>query len=106
MFGRRKRTIHREGDDLKQRLENLETQAEQLHAEIKALEAEKNDPYSRLISTPLHGPDLYLPSPVVRRLQRPTRSQHRRKRNLAVALIVAAVIVLIWIAAKIWRYVG
>lgn len=106
MFGRRKRNIHVEADDLRQRLEHLETEAEKLHAEIESLEAQKNDPYSRLISTPLHGPDIYLPSPVIRRSQQPTRRQFRRKRNLALVMIVASVLVLAWIAAKIWRYLG
>lgn len=107
MFGRRKRTIHREADDLRKRLEHLESEAEQLHTEIEALEARKNDPFpTPLMGTMLHGPDVYLPSasaPVKRSL-RPTRRQYRRKRNLAVVLIIAALLALTWIAAKFWRY--
>ena len=109
MFGRRKRNIHREADDLKERLENLENEAANLHVEIEALEARKNDPFpTPLMGTMLHGPDVYLPSasaPIKRSL-RPTRRQFRRKRNLAMALIIASVFVLTWIVAKFWRYMS
>ncbi len=107
MFGRRKRTIHREADDLRERLEHLESEAEKLHAEIESLEARKNDPYSRpLMGTLLHGPDVYVPLSSVRnpRSSAPTRRQFRRKRNLAVTMIIASVFVLTWIIAKFWRY--
>ena len=109
MFGRRKRNIHREADDLRKRLEHLEGEAEQLHAEIESLEARKNDPYSRpLVGTMLHGPDVYIASLPMRgrRPPDPTRRQFRRKRNLAVTLIIASVFVLTWIIAKFWRYVS
>jgi hypothetical protein len=106
MFGKRKRNINREADDLRQRLEHLESEAHQLHEEIEALESRKNDP--RPILLPLHGPDVYVPSSAapVRRSLKPTRRQHRRKRNLAVILIIASVFVLTWIVAKFWRYMS
>lgn len=107
MFGKRKRNIHLEADGLKQRLEHLESEAEKLHDEIETLKARKNDPYSRPIGT-LHGPDIYVPAstPLIRRSQQPTRRQYRRKRNLAIMLIIASVFVLTWIIAKFWRYVS
>jgi hypothetical protein len=106
MFGRRKRNIHREADQLRHQFEHLEGEAEKLHAELESLESRKNDPYARLISMPLNGPDVRPPRAGMRAAQQPTRRQFRRKRNVAVAMIVAAVLALVWIAAKIWRYLG
>ena len=110
LFGRPKREIQREGDELDKRLADLENQAERLHEEIDTIKSRKAGPYGPI------NPYSQLMADAPRRVPRdplygarsagrrpPTRKQQRVKRNRAIVMTIFAVLLLAWFAARIWR---